>query len=154
MKSPKHLIFPSVARATAFSEMVTERIAQEKKPGVRRAKEIISHELEKQFELEGHGVSSYAQPWEHTQAEHVEAEQLVRVAFAHGLSAALASAEQSPSFPRNIDLFHDILTGKMYEALVSSRVRAVEHVPYWIIALLILFFALLLSAILFFVHTI
>ena len=153
MNSPERLIFNSVERATAFTEHVEGRIQKESKPGVERAKEVVSQELAEQFEQEGHGISAYTHPWEHSEAEHVEAQQLVNIAFTSGLSSALVQAEKSPAFPRNIDLFHDVLTGKMYESMVSSRLNTYQ-VPRVVIAGIALFFVLLLSAILFFVYTV
>lgn len=151
--NPERLIFRSKENATEFTERVEGRIAQEQKPGVSHAREVVAQELAHQFEVEGHGVSSYAHPWEHSQAEHAEAQQLVNIAFAHDLTAAIRQAEQSPLFPRNIDLFHDVLTGKMYEAMSSAKLNA-HHVPSWIIFLIAVFFSLLLGAILLFSYTI
>lgn len=153
MNSPERLIFNSVERAKQFTERVEGRIAKEAKPGIVQEKEVVSRELATQFEQEGHGVSPYTHPWEHTQAEHVEAQQLVNIAFASDLSSALSQAEKSPSFPRNIDLFHDVLTGKMYEAIVSARLNT-HHVPHWISLFIALFFILLLAAVLLFVYNV
>lgn len=151
MNSPERLIFNSVERAKQFTERVEDRITEQKKSGVIKAKEIVSQELAKQFEQEGHGVSAYTHPWEHTEGEHREAQQLVNIAFTNDLAIALSQAEKSPSFPRNIDLFHDVLTGKMYEAIVSARLNT-YHAPLWIILLLVFFFVLLFSAIFFIMY--
>jgi hypothetical protein len=146
------LVFHSPEGATDFARTVENRIKKEDKPGVSQAREVVSQELAKQFEQEGHGVSLLTHPWEHSNEEHIEAQQLVDLAFAKDLSAAISEAEKSSSFPRNMDLFHDVLTGEMYEAIQKSRVHT-QPVPHWIIWLLVLFFALLLSVILVFVYT-
>lgn len=146
------LVFHSPEGAADFTRSVENRIKEENKVGVSADREIVSQELANQFEIEGHGVAPFTHPWEHSHAEHVEAQQLVDVAFSQSLSVAIAQAEKSSSFPRNIDLFHDVLTGEMYEAIRNSRINT-QHVPRWIILLLVLFFALLLSAILFFVYS-
>ncbi len=147
----ERLVFPSPEASADFIRSVETRIQEESRPGISKQREIISQELGKQFDQAGHGVSELTHPWEHTDAEHKEAQELVDVAFHHGLSVAIAQAEKSSSFPRNIDLFHDVLTGEMYDTLKASRVNVV-HMPRWMIPLLVVFFALLLTAILTFAY--
>ncbi|HLC49776.1 MAG TPA: hypothetical protein VJI96_05330 [Candidatus Andersenbacteria bacterium] len=145
----ERLIFHSPELASDFTRTVENRIEQERKMGVSNNREIVSQELAKKFEAEGHGVSLLATPWEHSDSEHVEAQALVDVAFHSSLTAAIAQAEKSPSFPRNMDLFHDVLTGQMYDAIVGARINT-QHIPYWIIVMIAVFFALLLGVILVF----
>lgn len=140
------LIFRSPEHAAEFTEHVEQRINQERKSGVSNPKEIVAQELAKQFEAEGHGVSQLTRPWEHTKEEHGEVQQLVNVSFMHGLTYAIAQAEKSASFPRNIDLLHDLLTGEMYDAILRSH-KHVQHIPVWIYVAISLFFVLLLTAI-------
>lgn len=147
------LIFQSPERATEFATHVENRITQERKPGIVKQKEIVSQELVKEFESAGHGVQVLSHPWEHSVLEHAEAQALVNTAFTKDLSAAIAQAEKSPSFPRNIDLFHDVLTGEMYDAISRARINS-QHVPGGIIISIAVFFTLLLSAILVFALTI
>ncbi len=147
------LIFHSPERATDFTERVESRIEKERKVGVTKEREIVSQELAAQFESEGHGVAPLAHPWEHSASEHKEAQQLVDIAFSQDLSVAIARAEQSPSFPRNIDLFHDLLTGEMYKAVVDARVNT-YHTPRWMTLLFALVIVLALGAVLMFAFSI
>ncbi len=146
------LVFNSPEGAEDFTRDVEDRIKEESRSGLSQGREVVSQELAKQFEQEGHAVSGLTHPWEHTEVEHAEAQRLVDLAFAKDLPTAISAAEKSPSFPRNIDLFHDLLTGEMYEAITKARVVS-QHVPLWIILLIILFFTLLLSSILVFVYS-
>lgn len=146
------LIFQSPEGAEDFTRDIENRIQQEKKHGVVRQREIVGQKLAEQFDGMGHGVSLLSRPWEHTQAEHVEVQKLVDVAFAHDLATAISQAEKSPFFPRNIDLFHDLLTGEMHEAISRTRVP-VRHIPLWIILSIPAVFILLLAAILLFVYS-
>ncbi|MDA1168926.1 MAG: hypothetical protein O3A36_01150 [bacterium] len=144
------LIFRSPEHAAEFTKHVEHRINQERKPDISNPKEIVSQELAKQFEIEGHGVSLLSHPWEHTKEEHAEVQQLVNVSFMHGLTSAIAQAEKSTSFPRNIDLLHDLLTGEMYDAILRSRI-IVQRMPVWIYFAISVFFTLLLTAIFLFI---
>ncbi|MEK7499013.1 MAG: hypothetical protein AAB649_00210 [Patescibacteria group bacterium] len=146
------LIFQSPERATEFVDHVENRIKQEQKPGVSKAKEIVSQELVKEFEIAGHGVQVLSHPWEHTQEEHGEAQQLVNISFTRDLTTAIAHAEKSPFFPRNIDLFHDLLTGEMYDAIFRAR-KNTQQVPVLLIIAIAVFFTLFLGAILVFAFT-
>lgn len=145
------LVFNSPEEAATFTRRVEKRIKQEGGPGISHEREIVSQELIKQFEQEGQGVSRVTHPWEHSKEEHAEVQQLVNIAFTHNLTDAISQAEKSPSFPRNIDLFHDVLTGEMYEAIRGTRIST-QVVPVWIILLLVVFFTLLLAVILSFVY--
>lgn len=148
----ERLVFHSPEAASDFVRDVEHRIQKEDKQDVSQPREIVSDELAKQFEQAGHGVSALTHPWEHTEDEHTEAQALVDIAFTEDLSAAIRQAEKSPSFPRNIDLFHDVLTGEMYDALVKSRSN-VHYMPRWVVPALVLLFALLFAAILAFVYS-
>lgn len=147
----ERLIFHSPEVASEFARDVEARIAKEQAPGVSKDREIVSQELAKKFEQEGHSVSPLVHPWEHSQEEHIEAQKLVDLAFSSDLATAISEAEKSSSFPRNIDLFHDVLTGEMYESVVKSRINA-PHVPLWLIGLIVLFFSLFICAILLFAY--
>lgn len=146
------LVFHSPEDAADFTRDVESRIHEENKPGVSQDREVVARELAKQFEQEGHGISPLTHPWEHSDVEHAEAQRLVDLAFDKDLSVAISEAEKSSLFPRNIDLFHDVLTGEMYEAIQKSRVNT-HYTPKWVLFLIAVFFALLLGAILVFVYS-
>lgn len=109
------LIFPTPQEAQGWLEAVGEKLIRQEGLGVKRKRELVSEELKRQFESHGEGVGMIIRPWEHTPAEHQEVQQLVDLAFAQDLPAALRAARNSGTYPRNIDLFHDVLTTEMYE---------------------------------------
>lgn len=117
------LIFPTPDEAQGWLERVGERFSQEDRKGVRRRRELLREEMARQFDQHGEGVSLIAQPWEHTPQEHAEVQQLVDVAFERDLPAALRQARSSEYYPRNIDLFHDVLTTEMYELLQEHKLN-------------------------------
>lgn len=111
------LIFPTPDEAQGWLERVGERMSREDRRGVRRRRELLGEELADQFEQQGEGVRLVTHPWEHTVQEHAEVQHLVDLAFARDLPTALKRARSSDYYPRNIDLFHDVLTTEMYELL-------------------------------------
>jgi hypothetical protein len=128
----ENLVFATAEEAGQFRESVEYAQVEHRGESQSRDREVVGEVLAEKFDQEGHGVSSLHAPWEHSQAEHDEVQVLVDMAFTHDLAAALRKAEQSPSFPRNIDLFHDVLTGELYEAVRTRRLNT-AHVPVWII---------------------
>lgn len=148
-----NLVFSSSQEAAHFRESVESKIVDEHIPGAQRRREVLAEELAKKFEEHGVGVSSLHRPWEHSQEEHAEVQELVNTAFATDLRDALRKAENSPSFPRNIDLFHDVLTGELYAAVVGQRLNTV-HFSVWRIALLATPVLLLIVAIILFAYSI
>jgi len=117
------LIFPTPEAAQEWREQFGERLNRQEGRAVRRRRELLREELARQFEQQGEGVGLISHPWEHTQEEHVEVQHLVDVAFARDLPAALRQARASEFYPRNIDLFHDVLTTEMYELLQEHRLN-------------------------------
>lgn len=117
------LIFNTAEKAREFAERVEKRAADENGEGVNRPKEIVGEEVVKEIEREGEESVDLTQPWEHTKEEHEEVQQLVDTAFREDLPLALKKARQSDNYPRLIDLFHDVLTGQMYETLVQNKVN-------------------------------
>ena len=113
------LIFSSPEQAQEFAERVDESSRQEKVRGVKRRREMVAEAVEDEFIRQGETVNSYLQPWEHNKAEHEEAQRLVDEAFEKDLSAAIKKAQDSDSYPRNLDLFHDVLIGEMYDLLIK-----------------------------------
>lgn len=111
------LIFPTTEAAQAFRERVGEQLAQPQPAGVDRQRDVVAEAVAAEFEQHGEAAATLREPWTHTPAEHEEVQQLVNVAFAKDLGAALAAARHSPHYPRNVDLLHDVLTGEMYELL-------------------------------------
>lgn len=111
------LIFPTPDEAKGWMEGMAERLGHESGRGVRRRREIVQEEVSRQFERHGEGVGMIIRPWEHTPAEHEEVQKLVDVAFSKDLAVALRQARGSTNYPRNIDLFHDVLTTEMYELM-------------------------------------
>jgi hypothetical protein len=116
----KSLIFKSPEEAGEFVGRVEKRVSQEAKQGVSRKREIVGEELKDEIERQGEEAVDLSQPWEHSLDEHQEVQALVEVAFREDLLLALRKARKSDNYPRIIDLFHDVLTGQMYEALIRA----------------------------------
>ncbi|MEK7557566.1 MAG: hypothetical protein AAB538_06295 [Patescibacteria group bacterium] len=117
------LIFPTPDEAKGWLERVGERITREERKGVRRRRELLGEELAEEFDRQGEGVRVISHPWDHTREEHAEVQRLVDVAFARDLPAALRIARSSDYYPRNIDLFHDVLTTEMYDLLREHKLN-------------------------------
>ncbi len=118
-KSRETLVFKTPEEAGSFAEKVEKRINREERPGVKRSREIVAEELAGEFSKQDEEASFYVQPWEHTEEEHKEAQELVDLAFLEDLPVALKRARKSSGYPRNIDLLHDVLTGQMYDLMVK-----------------------------------
>lgn len=149
VRGGENLVFASSEEAVRFQESLEHRIEKERSQDISHGREIVAEELAKKFEEHGTGVSSLHIPWEHTQEEHREAQELVNVAFAENLHTAIAQAEKSDSFPRNIDLFHDVLTGELYDAVVRSRLNVVHASLKAVLVILIPFILMLAAFIMF-----
>lgn len=117
------LIFPTREAAQEWQEQFGEQLRRGEGRVVRRRRELLREELAREFERQGEGVGLIAQPWEHTTQEHAEVQHLVDIAFARDLPAALKAARSSEHYPRNIDLFHDVLTTEMYELLQEHKLN-------------------------------
>lgn len=135
-------MFATPEAAQVFRENVGEKLAAQPKGRVRRDKEIVGEVVAGQFAQYGEGAS-ITHPWEHTPTEHEEVQALVDMAFAEDLPAALKAAKQSSSYPRNLDLFHDLLTNEMYE-LVRQTNLTNQPLGLWLteVAVIILLAAL------------
>ncbi len=113
------LIFDRPEAARRFAERVAERLRRTARPGVQRGREMVAEAVAEEFAAHGE-AAGLTQPWQHTKEEHTEVQQLVDVAFARDLPAALRQARASAAYPRNIDLLHDVLTGELY-AILQQR---------------------------------
>lgn len=139
------LMFDTREKARAFGERAAERIRQEKYQGVSRVKEIVSEEIAQEIRALGEPMDEVVHhPWDHTYAEHNEVQELVDIAFARDLPAALREARASRHYPRNLDLFHDVLTTEMYGILLQSHLRK-QPTGLWLLALLALILIALIS---------
>jgi|GEM_PF-2738030 hypothetical protein len=117
------LIFDTPEKAQDFVERVEEKVQQDKRQGIERKREITAQEIATEIEQYGEESIDLTQPWEHSPEEHQEVQSLVEVAFREDLPLALKKARKSKDYPRIIDLFHDVLTGQMYEAVVQAGVN-------------------------------
>jgi hypothetical protein len=117
------LLFAQPEQAQAFAHEVGEKLQRQQGDTVRRDREIVGEAVAQQFDAAGEVTSSLREPWEHTAAEHEEVQKLVDVTFARDLSAALRVARQSDTYPRNIDLFHDLLTGELYQLVQQHKLN-------------------------------
>lgn len=117
---PESLIFTSKEKAGEFIERVEKRKAGEVRQGVRRDREVLADELAREIERQGEEAIDVSRPWEHSLEEHREVQALVETAFREDLVLALRKIRKSPNYPRIVDLFHDVLTDQMYEALVQA----------------------------------
>lgn len=117
------LIFNTPEEARDFVERVEGKVEQDKRQGVERKQEIVGEEVASEIEKYGEESVDLSYPWEHTEEEHQEVQALVEVAFREDLPLALKKVRKSDNYPRIIDLFHDVLTGQMYEAVVKAGVN-------------------------------
>lgn len=152
VRGGENLVFATSQEAQAFRESVEGRIDSSRMHGATRPREIVGEELAKKFEEHGAAVASLHTPWEHTQEEHAEVQDLVNIAFADDLQSAIRAAEKSSSFPRNMDLLHDVLTSELYDAVVQGRVNTV-HASTKTLLLVIVPIVLLLAAVLLFAYS-
>jgi hypothetical protein len=72
-------------------------------------------------------------PWDHSPQEHHETQELVNTAFEKDLRAAIQQARQGNHYPRNLDLFHDVLTSEMYDLLKETHLNR-QPVGIWALA--------------------
>ncbi len=145
------LIFPTPQEGREFSERVGEKLQQNDVAGIGRHKEIVAEEIAAQLEKTGEGVQSIKHPWEHTPAEHAEAQHLVDIAFSKDLWAAVGQARKSEHYPRNLDLFHDVLTNEMYQLIKEHNLQRQSLIPAGLGLALILSVGLLAIALIFLV---
>lgn len=132
-RSPREketLIFATPDQAEVFREQVGETLAAQPRGRVRRDKEIVGEAVADQFAQYGE-AATITHPWEHTPGEHEDVQMLVDLAFAEDLPAALKLAKKSPAYPRNLDLFHDLLTSEMYE-LVRQTDLTRQPLSLWL----------------------
>lgn len=135
------LIFPSSEQAREFAERVDEKSRQDKVRGVKRRREMVAEAVSDEFIKQGEAVNNYLQPWEHNKQEHEEAQKLVDEAFEKDLSVAIKKAQGSDNYPRNLDLFHDVLIGEMYEVLTErglNKQRLASRQVLWGMGVVIL----------------
>lgn len=145
------LIYATPEEAREFRERAGERLIQERKGSVRREREVIGEQVAREFEQNGESVETVKTPWEHTKQEHSEAQELVDLAFARDLPAALKEARASEHYPRNMDLFHDVLTGEMFD-LVREHKLDEQPLAVWVMFIVgIGIMGILVGAILLFV---
>jgi hypothetical protein len=142
------LMYNNPERATAWREGMQEKLQAAPQAGVRRERELVGEALADEFAQEGVGVTSLTHPWEHTAAEHAEVQQLVDLSFASDLRAALKKARGSPNWPRNLDLFHDVLTTEMYELVREHKLNKQPLLGWVLFGLGIILGTLLVSGIL------
>jgi len=117
------LVHQTPEQAAEFQQEVAERVEQQRGDVVASPREAVGEVVADEMALHGHGVTELSQPWEHSEAEHVEAQALVDIAFDRDLPAALAKARASDTYPRNLDLFHDVLTNELYSMLVEHKLN-------------------------------
>lgn len=122
-KERETLIYRTPEQAREWREGVQEKIAQQAGREVTREREIVAEAVAEEFTQAGYAVDSLTRPWEHTPQEHAEVQGLVNLAFATDLSLALKQARQSPNWPRNLDLFHDVLTTEMYSLVQAHKLN-------------------------------
>jgi hypothetical protein len=124
------LMFATPEQASAWREDVGQKIDQQR-GAVRQDREIVAEAVSQQFAQYGEAGGTISHPWEHTPAEHEEVQVLVDTAFAEDLPAALKLAKKSSSYPRNLDLLHDLLTSEMYD-LVKEGDLGRQPLGLWI----------------------
>jgi hypothetical protein len=144
------LIFATPEEAQRWRESVGEQLRAPQTEGVHRQKDIVGQAVAKQFEQTGEGVGVIRHPWEHTPQEHEEAQHLVDIAFSKDLWAAVKQARSSPHYPRNLDLFHDVLTNELYEGLREHGLQKQSVIPAALGAAIVLAVGLLLAIVVIF----
>lgn len=142
------LIFSGLEHAERFREKVLERLEKKNISGPAQTKKIVADAVAEEFESEGEAVGGLWYPWQHSAEEHAEVQQLVDIAFAQNLTTALRLARKSPHYPRNLDLFHDVLTGEMYHVVSAQGVNRQAPAYYIGMAVVIIVGALFLVGVL------
>ena len=135
------LIFPDAEKAQEFKQEVHQRLAQGKRQGLPQGREHVAEAVAQQFAQHGESVQLIRHPWEHTPAEHAEAQKLVDLAFSRDLPAAIRQARKSDHYPRNLDLFHDVLTGEMYTLMKQSGIDRQPVLPWAVVVTIIVLIA-------------
>ncbi len=143
-------MFDTPEAAQEFSERVADRVALAQQPGTTKKKEIVAEEIAEEFAKQGEPVDLIRHPWDHTQAEHAEVQTLVNLAFDKDLRSALQSAKASSHYPRNLDLFHDVLTTEMYRLLQEQQVNK-QPLAVWTLTVIAVVLGTLLLIILLFI---
>lgn len=121
-KERETLMYSTSERAQKWREGVREKLQAEANKDVRRQREVVAEAVADEFAEAGYAVS-LSHPWEHSPEEHDEAQELVNLAFATDLPTALKQAKQSSTWPRNLDLFHDVLTTEMYDLVREYKLN-------------------------------
>lgn len=129
------LIFPDAEGAQGFRERVGEQL--QRPVGGEAGREVVREEVSNQFASYGEVVSVVKQPWEHTPAEHEEAQALADVAFAEDLGAAIRQAQKSGHYPRNLDLLHDLLTGELYQYVKEGHINQ-QPLMLWVVEIAVI----------------
>lgn len=142
------LMYSTPEQAQEWQEGVREKLKAESTGDVRRPREVVAEAVADQFASEGYAVS-LSHPWKHSESEHAEVQNLVDVAFAQNLTAALKQARQSPHWPRNLDLLHDVLTTEMYELVQEHDLNRQPLVGWLLFALGVVIGATLVTVLLF-----
>lgn len=145
------LMFKDVETAQEFKEQTTEQLRQNQ-GGVKKRRDVVAEKIAQEFESQGAPVTLVREPWEHTPAEHEEAQDLVDTAFQVDLPAALKKARESSHYPRNLDLFHDLLTNEMYEAIRESRLDK-QPMVLWVTEIVVIILVAFLAVLLLFYIT-
>lgn len=140
-------MYSTPEQAAEWQEGVREKLQVEAGREVRRGREVVAEAVADQFAEAGHAVS-LSHPWEHSEGEHEEAQELVDLAFANDLSTALKVARQSKHYPRNLDLFHDVLTTEMYDLVREHKLNQQPLTGWAIFVIGVILGALLVSGIL------
>lgn len=147
-KEQATLMYSTPERAQEWQESVREKIQAESGTEIRRDREVVAEAVADQFAEAGYAVS-LSHPWEHSEGEHQEAQQLVDLAFATDLTTALKKARQSPNYPRNLDLFHDVLTTEMYDLVREHNLNKQPLLGWLLFACGVLLGAFLVLIVLF-----
>lgn len=137
------LVYQTPQEAQQLTERIKLRVEQQQQTGQVAPREVIGEIVADELAMHGHGVSTLSQPWEHTEAEHTEAQQLLDVAFDRDLSVALTKARASKHYPRNLDLFHDVLTNELYQMIVQHKLNRQPLVGWGFLLIVIVLVGLL-----------
>ena len=117
------LIFSSPTEAREFTASVEGQWARPGEGAVTK-RDVVKNEVARRIEDAGEVLQTIHQPWPHTDEEHADAQQLVDLAFQKNLRVALREAKKRAYYPRNLDLFHDLLTGEMYDLVRETGMNS------------------------------
>lgn len=141
------LVYQTPEQAQALHEKVGAEIVRRSGGKVSAPREAIGEIVANEIAQHGYGVTQLSQPWEHSGQEHEEAQQLVDLAFAKDLPTALAKARASSHYPRNLDLFHDVLTNELYTELVTHKLNR-QPLAGWSLLLLVIVLVITIAGLL------